>query len=554
MKNSLKALHCNELWGLVFYPMGELLKWLKALRRKGHSNILKMGLTDSGNIYGGNFQVNFYIKEIKSVSDYYAHEGNKLRDNEPNKEVNIKISEADDKGYELPRHLIITGINGTGKTVLLESVHQGLRKKYTDLTGNSISHNPDKAVDTKLIFFEKFCGDDQKYFEPLFITIDDMFMPTKHENFNDYANFLFKMAMNSEVLLSDLNNAIGELYGDEFEKLDVEANQIKIKLKGRPSFEVNNMSSGHYSFLNVYCHIRFSQFAFQWEDKDLWSFLKVELKECKRLSETISDKLASYKSNHTQEQSRDLEETIKSETGRTRELSEAVSIAESRYETIQRIDVNEHPRSRARDRDIAIDVWRALQTSKNTTYSRILRNIPELSIMAEFNMLTEKLEECAGRLLGGKLDIKDFPLIILIDEPESHLHIALQRTILPYLVKCFKNAQFIVATHSPFVITSLAEATLFNMENRERLIADLTLYSYQNIVEGWFDLSIYSDETIKTFKKFKELAGQDSKLTDNERDTYQKLYEILIQTDLCSAVIRLNLRKEIKDGEIYVLR
>lgn len=496
----------------------------------------------------------FYVKEIDSFSDYYAREDNKLKGNQPNREVKIKISEADDRGYEFPRHLIITGINGTGKTVLLESVHQGLRKKYTELTGNSISYNPDRAVTTTLVFSEDFCEEEKKYFEPLFITIDDMFMPMKYENFNDYANFLFKMAKDSEFLFADLKKAISELYGDEFEDLDIQADRVRVKLKGRAPFGVKNMSSGHYSFLNIYCHIRFSQFAFQWENKDLWSFLKVELKECQKLSQTIVDKLQSYNSNHTIEQSRDLEETIKSETGRTRGLSEALSIAESRYDTIQRIDDKEHPRSRAHDRKIAIDVSRALQTSKNVIYNRILCDIPDLSIMTGFKRLTEKLELCADRLLGGKLDIKDFPLIVLIDEPETHLHIALQRTIMPYLVKCFKNAQFIVATHSPFVITSLMDATLFNMENRERLISDLTLYSYQNIVEGWFDLSLYSNETMKLFKKFKGLVEQKSKLTDNERDDYQKLYDSLIQTDLCSAVIRLNLRKEIRDGEIYVLR
>lgn len=506
------------------------------------------------NIYGGNIKVEFYIKEIKSISDYYVREDNKLDDNQLNREVKIKITEANEKGYESPRHLIITGINGTGKTVLLESIHQRLRKKYTDVTGNSISYNPDKAVDSKLTFFEGFCEGGQKYFEPLFITIDDMFMPTKRENFNDYANFLFTIAKDSEVLLSDLKNAIVKLYENEFEDLDMQTDQIMIKLKDRIPFEVRNMSSGHYSFLNVYCHIRFSQFAFQWENSDLWSFLKDELKECKELSETIASKLVSYKSGHTEEQSRDLEETIKSEDGRLGALSEALSIAESRYKTIQRIDDNEHPRSRARDRDIAIDVYRSLQTSKNNTYKRILGKVPGLNIMAEFSTLTEKLKVCADKLLSGKLDMRNYPLIILIDEPESHLHIALQRTILPYLVNCFSNAQFIVATHSPFVITSLMNATLYNMENRERLIADLTLYSYQNVVESWFDLSLYSHEAIKNFRKFKKLTEQDSKFTDQEKDIYIQLYESLIQTDLCSAVIRLNLRKEIKDGEIYVLR
>lgn len=496
----------------------------------------------------------FYIKAIRAFSDYFAREDNKLEDNRPNREVGIEISETDAQGRELPRHLIVTGVNGTGKTILLESVHQKLRKKYSDLTGNSISYNPDKAVDAQLTFVQNFRGEEQPYFEPLFITADDMFMPTKRENFKDYADFLFHIAQNSEALLADINNAMRELYGEEFEKLDLEAEQIRIKLKSRAPFGVKNMSSGHYAFLNVYCHIRFSQFAFQWEDEAFWLFLKEELEECRRLSETIAAGLTDYNSRHTKEQSRDLEETIKSEDGRLEALRESVGIAESRCATIQRIDNDGHPRSRARDRDIAFLVSRALQTSKNATYNRILRNIPELSVMDDFAVLTEKLELCAGRLLGGRLDIKDYPLIILIDEPESHLHIALQRTILPYLVHCFHNAQFIVATHSPFVVTSLPDATLFNMENRERLIADLTEYSYQNIVKGWFDLNLYSGATVELFKRFKELAQQEGKLTVSEKDDYKSLYEKLIRTDLCSAVTRLNLRKEIKDGEIYVLR
>lgn len=496
----------------------------------------------------------FYIKEIKSTSDYFAREDNKFSDGQPNREVKIEISEADDQGRVLSRHLIITGVNGTGKTVLLESVHQKLRKKYTDLTGNSISYHPDKAVDTELTFVENFSEGEQRYFEPLFITVDDMFMPTKRENFKDYASFLFGIAGNSKVLLKDLNDAIRQLYGDEFEKLDLETDQVRIKLKGRMPFEVNHMSSGHYSFLNVYCHIRFSQFAFQWENEELWSFLEKELEECRKLSEKIAAELEKYKSSHTNEYSRDLEETIQSEEGRTEQIRESVGIAKSRYETIQKLDNDGHPRSRDRDRDIAIKVSWALHTSKNATYNRILCNIPELSVRDDFNLLTEKLKKCADQLLGGKLDIKNFPLIILMDEPESHLHIALQKEILRYLVRCIDNAQFIVATHSPFIVTSLKYATLFNMENRERFVADLTKYSYQSIVEGWFGLNLYPSDTAEIFKKFQGLAEQDGRLTADEKEQYQKLYERLVKTDLCSAVTGLNLRKEIKDGEIYVLR
>jgi predicted ATPase len=47
---------------------------------------------------------------------------------------------------------------------------------------------------------------------------------------------------------------------------------------------------------------------------------------------------------------------------------------------------------------------------------------------------------------------------VLIDEPENHLHPSLQRTLLPGLVEAFPQVQFIVATHNPFVVTSVPDS------------------------------------------------------------------------------------------------
>lgn len=49
----------------------------------------------------------------------------------------------------------------------------------------------------------------------------------------------------------------------------------------------------------------------------------------------------------------------------------------------------------------------------------------------------------------------DIPVILLLDEPESHLHPAWQRRLLPAAQRLFPNAQIFVATHSPFVISSV---------------------------------------------------------------------------------------------------
>jgi predicted ATPase len=51
--------------------------------------------------------------------------------------------------------------------------------------------------------------------------------------------------------------------------------------------------------------------------------------------------------------------------------------------------------------------------------------------------------------------------IVLIDEPENHLHPEMQKTILPKLLTAFPSAQFIVATHSPLVVNSVEKARVY---------------------------------------------------------------------------------------------
>lgn len=60
--------------------------------------------------------------------------------------------------------------------------------------------------------------------------------------------------------------------------------------------------------------------------------------------------------------------------------------------------------------------------------------------------------------------------VITIDEPENHLHPSMQRELIPNLINAFPNAQFIVATHSPFIIGSSKKsqvyALAYNADNR----------------------------------------------------------------------------------------
>jgi predicted ATP-binding protein involved in virulence len=102
--------------------------------------------------------------------------------------------------------------------------------------------------------------------------------------------------------------------------------------------------------------------------------------------------------------------------------------------------------------------------------------------------------------------------IVLIDEIETHLHLKLQRIILPMLTKVFPNIQFIVTTHSPFILSSLKNAVAYDLEKKTRL-EDLTEYSYEALAEGYFKVdtdSLFLSTKLERFKELSEKANRDS--------------------------------------------
>jgi predicted ATP-binding protein involved in virulence len=105
--------------------------------------------------------------------------------------------------------------------------------------------------------------------------------------------------------------------------------------------------------------------------------------------------------------------------------------------------------------------------------------------------------------------------IVMIDEIEAHLHVELQRRILPFLTEMFPNVQFIVSTHSPFVMTSLNNVIVYDLEKNERL-DNPSFYSYDTVVESFLDTSMYSDELIRFFNRYKELCLKNRTPEEND--------------------------------------
>ncbi|UOD80718.1 AAA family ATPase [Paenarthrobacter ureafaciens] len=53
---------------------------------------------------------------------------------------------------------------------------------------------------------------------------------------------------------------------------------------------------------------------------------------------------------------------------------------------------------------------------------------------------------------------------VCLDEPENHLHPELQRTIVPSLLDGFPGVTFIIATHSPLVVTSVQDSFVYALQ------------------------------------------------------------------------------------------
>jgi len=62
--------------------------------------------------------------------------------------------------------------------------------------------------------------------------------------------------------------------------------------------------------------------------------------------------------------------------------------------------------------------------------------------------------------------------VVLIDEIDQHLHPTWQQKILEDLMKVFPNIQFIVSTHSPFIISTAPVGSVVTITNDETFIAE----------------------------------------------------------------------------------
>jgi predicted ATP-binding protein involved in virulence len=176
-------------------------------------------------------------------------------------------------------------------------------------------------------------------------------------------------------------------------------------------------------------------------------------------------------------------------------------------------------------KDIFEDETLSLEFDRpNYNYNIILRGREKFDLntlsdgySAVMNILTElilRMEKKSSRFY-------DMQGIVLIDEIETHLHIDLQKKILPFLTAFFPKIQFIVTTHSPFVLTSIKNAVVYDLEKQEAL-TDLSGYSVEAIIESYFGQDKYANVLTEKVNQYEKLMSKNG-LSETEREEKRDL-------------------------------
>lgn len=149
--------------------------------------------------------------------------------------------------------------------------------------------------------------------------------------------------------------------------------------------------------------------------------------------------------------------------------------------------------------------------------------------------------------------------VVLIDEVDLHLHPAWHRTVLPRLQETFPNIQFIVTTHSPFVLQSVQNEHALLLKKNQRskdLEAEEPEYeygsSYETIVEEVFGIKEDFAQAIekdldKLYKMREEILAGKLTLEDEKFIAFaEELAETGLEVRTIVASVLAQLRKQLK--------
>lgn len=163
-------------------------------------------------------------------------------------------------------------------------------------------------------------------------------------------------------------------------------------------------------------------------------------------------------------------------------------------------------------------------------YKNATEEMPISKLSAGYQSLLWMIMDLAYRvcILNPELeDRKKMKGIVLIDEIDMHLHPKWQWNIIEALQCTFENVQFIIATHSPIVISSSKKANIILLDHEQNVQYLPDCYGYE--VE---DVLRYRQESVSRPKKIKVLVDKIENALEDEafleaEQALEKLKELL---------------------------
>lgn len=126
----------------------------------------------------------------------------------------------------------------------------------------------------------------------------------------------------------------------------------------------------------------------------------------------------------------------------------------------------------------------------------------ELSLISIFGEILRQADNN-----HNNIQLNDINGIVLIDEVDKHLHITLQKEILPKLFELFPNIQFIVSSHSPFLNMGLADtlverSQIIDLDNKGITCSPTNNSLFKEVYE------LMISENHRFANKYKDLASK----------------------------------------------
>ena len=155
------------------------------------------------------------------------------------------------------------------------------------------------------------------------------------------------------------------------------------------------------------------------------------------------------------------------------------------------------------------------------------RNFDFQSLSSGYQAIFDIFSDLLVRTEFFDISPEELQGIILIDEIDAHLHIKKKKKILPFFTNLFPNMQFIVSTHSPFVITSANDNTVvYDISNNEFFEDDLSSYSHESIIKELFHVNPESINLKKSIDYIYNIIVKEPKNKEDLNDLNIKLMKL----------------------------